>query len=201
MDEMDRGVTEVVTRLSQELASVLDPGRDLDADLELLDAEDLLVLTGAVELAGRLVDALRLAVAGAMDRSGAHGVDGHRTAKAALVHLCRVSGPEAQRRVHTARALRRLPDVASAFAAGRIPLEMAQALGRVASNPRVGEFLDGADAVFAEQAAEEQHDPFVAWLGEWERLADADGAEQPADAAHRHRRVTLVQNQADGRGC
>ncbi|WP_195210316.1 HNH endonuclease [Actinomarinicola tropica] len=198
MDAIERGVSDVVAQVGRELASVLAPERGLDADLELLDATDLLEVTGAVEQAGRLIDALRVALAGAIDRSGAHGVDGHRTAKAALVHLCRVSGPEAHRRVRTARALRRLPDVAGAFAAGRIPLEMAQAIGRATSNPRVQAFLDGADPIFAEQAVEEQHEPFVAWLGEWERLADADGAEQPGDAAHRHRRVTLVQNQADG---
>jgi hypothetical protein len=75
---------------------------------------------------------------------------------------------------------------------------MAHAMSRAVSNPRVQHLLDVADPVFAEQASTEAHDAFVAWLGEWERLADADGAEQDSDAAHRRRGVSLVQNHVDG---
>src|SRR5690606_17983907 len=120
------------------------------------------------------------------------------TAKAALQHLGRLSGPEAHRRVTTARVLRSLPDVAAAFDQGRVPTEMVHAIGRAASNRRVGPLLPVADPVFAEQAECEAHDDFVAWLAEWERLADADGADQDEEEAHRRRSVSLVQNQIDG---
>ena len=166
--------------------------------LASLDAEGALALVRDLEAVGRRLSAVQIDLAGVVERSGAYGVDGHRTAKAALVHLGRISGAEAHRRVHTARAMRMLPQVAASFSAGRIPVEMAQAIGRAVANPRVTPYLDSADPVFAEQATEESHEAFVAWLGEWERLADADGAEQLAETAHRHRRVTLVQNRGDG---
>jgi len=167
-------------------------------DLEVLDAEDLMGLVGDVEVVARRLDAVRVHLAGALDRTGAYTTDGHRSAKAALRHLGRLSGPEAHRRVQTARALRSLPDVAAGFDAGRVPTEMVHAVARVASNRRVGQFLAAADPIFAEQATEESHDDFVAWLAEWERLADADGADQDEEEAHRRRSVTLVQNRVDG---
>jgi len=167
-------------------------------DLELLEAEEMLGLVGGVDVLARRLDAFQVRLAGALDRSGAYTVDGHRSARAALRHLGRLGGPEAARRVRTARALRNLPEVGSAFDAGRVPTEMAHAISRVASNRRVGQFLADADPIFAEQSAVESHDDFVAWLGEWERLADADGADQNEEEAHRRRSVTLVQNQIDG---
>jgi Domain of unknown function (DUF222) len=167
-------------------------------DLDLLEAEELLGLVGGVEVVARRLDAFRVRLAGALDRSGAYTADGHRSAKAALRHLGRLSGPEAARRVRTARALRDLPVVGAAFDEGRVPTELAHAMGRVASNRRIGAFLAGADPIFAEQAAVESHDDVVAWLAEWERLADADGADQGEEEAHRRRSVTLVQSQIDG---
>ncbi len=185
--------------LAEVLTAIDGSGPRLDvAALVALDPRDLLQLVREVEVIARRLDAVRTVLADAVDRSGAHGVDGHRTAKAALVHLGRLSGPEAHRRVRTARALRSLPAVGAAFAAGTVPTELAHGIGRAAANPRGAAFLEPADAVFAEQAAREPHDAFVAWLGEWERLADADGAAHDAEAAHRRRGVTLVQNRLDG---
>ena len=68
-------------------------------DVELLGAEELLGLGGDVEVVARRLDAVRVRLARVLDRSGAYSVDGHRSAKAALRHLGRLSGPEAHRRV------------------------------------------------------------------------------------------------------
>jgi Domain of unknown function (DUF222) len=194
------GAAEGAVRVQLEEVAGLDAavGALAGLDLEVLEAEDLLGLVGDVEVVARRLDAVRVRLAGSLDRSGAYSVDGHRSAKAALRHLGRLSGPEAHRRVHAARALRDLPEVGSAFDAGQVPTEMVHAVGRVASNRRISQFLEGADAIFAEQAGVEAHDDFVAWLGEWERLADADGADQNDEEAHRRRSVSLVQNEIDG---
>lgn len=185
---------------SAEVLAQLEDGVSVVADVDFaaLPAEDLLVLVRDVEVAARRLSAVQVALADALDRTGAHSVDGHRTAKSALVHLGRLSGPEAHRRIRTARAVRSLPAVAAAFAEGTVPAEMAHAVGRAASNPRVGQYLDTADPIFAEQAATDTHEGFVNWLAEWERLADADGAAQDSDAGHRRRGVSMSQNQSDG---
>jgi Domain of unknown function (DUF222) len=194
------GAAEGAVRVQLDEVAGLDAAVGALAGLELesLEAEDLLGLVADVEVVARRLDSVRVRLAGSLDRGGAYSVDGHRSARAALRHLGRLSGPEAARRVRTARALRELPAVGAGFDAGRVPTEMAHAVGRVASNRRVGEFLEGADPIFAEQACEEPHDDFVAWLGEWERLADADGADQDDEQAHRRRSVSLVQNEIDG---
>src|SRR5690606_9650673 len=151
-----------------------------------------------VEAARRRLDAATDRVAGFVDRSGAFGVDGHGSAKAALAHLGRLPGAEAHARVRTARALVGLPAVAAAYARGEIPTAHVRLIVRVASNPRVREFLADADPIFAEQAGCEPYDAFRAWLRQWESLADADGAARDAERTHERRTASVVENAADG---
>src|SRR5688572_1046933 len=164
------------------------------ADLEVLDARELLGAVRDLEVVRRRFDQATDRLAGHVDATGAHQVDGHRSAKAAVKHLGRLSGPEAHRRVRTARVLRRLPAVAGAYEQGAIPTGSVREIVRVASNPRVAEFLDDADPVFAAMASSESYDDLVQWLAEWEALADADGAAQDAEHSHRRRNASLHQN-------
>lgn len=173
---------------------------DLHAvDLRRLTARELLQLAGALEIVGRRLDHARDTLAGHIDATGAHGVDGHKSAKSALVHINRVPGAEAHGSIQTARALRQLPEVDAAYAAGRIPTASVRAIARVASNPRVGCFLDDlVDRIFAEQASEATHDDMVSFVRDWERFADADGADQAREHAHRRRNGSLVRNDLAG---
>ncbi|HSL57205.1 MAG TPA: DUF222 domain-containing protein, partial [Acidimicrobiales bacterium] len=166
-------------------------------DLEVMDAPEVWAVVRRAEVVRRQMDHGTDRLAGHVDRTGAYGVDGHRNAKAALVHLGRLPGPEATQRLSRARALRWLPCVADAYRRGAVPTASVRAIARVASNPRVRPFLEGADAIFAEQAATEAHGDLVSWLGEWERLADADGAAQRSEITHARRRATLVQDPSE----
>lgn len=168
------------------------------ADLDALSGEELLEVERDLEVVRRRLDAATDRVAGQVESSGAFGVDGHRGAAAALRHLGRLPGAEARARVRTARLLARLPAVAAAYDAGTIPTAHVRAIVRVASNPRVQEYLAVADPVFAEQASCEPYEAFAAWLREWERLADADGAARDADAAHARRRATVHADDEGG---
>ena len=165
--------------------------RELERAVSALAAEPVAVLSGEellarvrdLEVVRRRLDAVTDRLAGVVDSTGAHGGDGRGSAKAAVVHVGRLSGAEAHGRVRTARLLSRLPAVAAAYAAGAVPTGHVRAIVRVVSNPRVHSYLEVADPVFAEQASSEPYAAFVAWLREWERLADADGTGAGADAS------------------
>jgi hypothetical protein len=168
-----------------------------DADLEVLAAEELLAVVRDLEVLRRRFDHATDRLAGELDRSGAHRVDGHRTARAALKHLGRLSGAEAHGRVQSARMLHRLPAVAAAYRRGEVPTGSCRAIARTAANPRVAEFLDHADAVFAAMAATDSYDDFIRWLADWEALAAYETAEFEADrqdaVAHHGETATIDQ--------
>jgi len=168
------------------------------AELDQLPAAEELALVGRLERLRRRLDAGTDRAAGHLDRSAAFSLDGHKSAKGALKAIGRLSGSEAHGRIQTARALRDLPLVQAAYERGEIPVAHVRAIGRVASNPRVEAHLPGADPIFAHQAALLGFDDFVAALREWERLADADGADQRADESHERRRAGLVRSDLNG---
>ncbi|MDE0803638.1 MAG: hypothetical protein OSA99_09975 [Acidimicrobiales bacterium] len=92
--------------------------------------------------------------AGHLDVSAAFSLGGHANARSALKHLGRLAGRESLGRVQTARALRDLPRVDAAYAAGRIPTGHVRAIARAAANPRVCDALTIADPGFVDQASE-----------------------------------------------
>lgn len=192
-------VTSVRSDLDVSL-DLLEDGVDqlLSADLDQLSAQEELALVGRLEQLRRRLDAGTDRAAGHLDRSAAFSLDGHKSAKGALVAIGRLSGADAHGRVRTARALRHLPMVEAAYLRGAIPVAHVRAISRVASNPRVAEHLPGADPVFAHQASVLAHDDFLAVLRQWEALADSDGADQAADESHERRRGGLLESMVNG---
>ena len=168
-----------------------------DVELSALTDRELLEAVRDLEVVRRRLDHATGRLIGQVDATGAFREDGHRTAKSAVTHLGRLPSAEAHARVRTARVLHRLPEVARGYADGTIPTPSVRAIVRVASNPRVVEFLYDADPLFAAMAATEPYDDLVRWLAEWEALADADGAEQQSEMTHRRRQASLRQ-QPDG---
>lgn len=168
-------------------------------DLGRLTAKESLALVRTVEVAQRRLEHVATRLAGHLDATGAYGVDGHRSAKAALVHIGRLPGAEAHARVQTARALRSLPGVEAVFAEGEAPVASVRAIARVAANPRVQGFLDEVvDEVFADQARTSRHGDLVAFVREWERVADSDGPGVDPARSFERRTASHVQNEADG---
>jgi hypothetical protein len=185
-------VEEVSEQLSAAVAAVH------ELDLTELSARELLSLTRELEVVARRVDAAVDRVVDEVDRTAAYRADGHRSTKAALVHLCRLPGAEAAARVRTARALRWLPQVAEVYRQGLVPTASVRAIARITANPRVRPFLAGADDDFADQAMTQSYGQLVEYLRHWERLADADGAEQDSERTHARRRASLLQDPVDG---
>lgn len=187
------GFEEVVAALGADVAELQ------GVDLGSLTARQLLTLAGKVEVISRRLDHAKDRLAGHIDATGAHGIDGHKTAKAGLVHINRVPGADVHGSLQTARALRRMPEVESAYAAGQIPTASVRAIARVAANPRVTHLIDDlVDRIFAEQARTASHDDLASFVRDWERFADADGADQDREHTHRRRNASLVRNDLAG---
>ncbi len=58
------------------------------------------------------------------------------------------------------------------------------ALGQLAANPRVAEYLDASEELLVSQASLLDFDDYVTLLAHWEALADADGAHGDHERAH-----------------
>ena len=178
-------------------------GLDLVArGLEVLAGEDLVPADGvagielvrAVEVVGRQVAALQTEVVAAVDRSGVHAGDGHRSAKVMVRHVANLSDAEAGRRDRRARCLAGLPVVAEAFAEGRVGVPQVDRVARVAANPRVRDQLWDLDGDLAVVARRLPYREFDRVLANWEAMVDEDGARDRNQAAHDARDSSLVQD-------
>ena len=166
-------------------------------DLASLTSPQQLAVIQVLETHRRRLDRQTDRVAGAVESSGAYGIDGHRSAKTAVKARCRVTGPEAHARLRNERMLRTMPTVAAAYARGDIPSESVRSIARTLANPRVADFGPFVDEVFAELAAVLSPDEFRGWLRDWVSVADVDGAEQAAEANHERRNFSLLENSID----
>jgi hypothetical protein len=190
---MSRDTTGVEqSTLLDRLGSVVAELQQVDMD-EIEPAEQLRFVRD-LEVVRRKLDHGTDRATGLVDAAAAFGVDGHRNVRDAVKHLGRLSGADALGRTQTVRALRLLPVVAEAYAAGRIPTAHMRLIARVAANPRVHQHLGVADPMFARLASRDPYGAFAAWMHQWTALADADGADRDDEITHRRRRLSLQQN-------
>ncbi|MGB9348047.1 MAG: hypothetical protein WCA90_18585, partial [Ilumatobacteraceae bacterium] len=95
---------DAVSRAATALAAVS------DVDPSQLDPDQSRGWLERVEELRRVVEAAAVAAAGVIDRSNPFRPQGFFSAKTAVKHMCRLSGPEAHRRVQTARLHAALPE-------------------------------------------------------------------------------------------
>ena len=165
-----------------------------EVDLAPSDGVAGIELVRAVEVVGRQVAALQTEVVAAVDRSGVHAGDGHRSAKVMVRHVANLSDAEAGRRDRRARCLAGLPVVAEAFAEGRVGVPQVDRVARVAANPRVRDQLWDLDGDLAVVARRLPYREFDRVLANWEAMVDEDGARDRNQAAHDARDSSLVQD-------
>lgn len=169
----------------------------LHSDVGTQQLHEALELITSIEQVGRQMDAVKVTVFDAIDRTGVYAVDGHRGAKPMIAHTGKLSGPEAAARQKTTRALRALPIVADLYRDGDISTCMVRKLGKTYSNPRVRDLMAEADGWFAEHALNDTYEFFDDVVSQWERLADEDGAESK-DARHERSRNHVMSQDDDG---
>lgn len=164
-------------------------------DTTLAGATDdaVVALVSELEVLGRRVAALQLAVMDEIHDRGLHRDDGHFSAKVMIRHMANLSPAEAAGREKARRALRDLPKVRGSFLAGTIGTDQVKLLGRVNSNRRIADEMGDRDETFVRQSAW-PYPEFELAVRSWERLTDQDGAEPAAERAHHNRDFTLVQD-------
>jgi hypothetical protein len=195
-----------VTRASAALAGLF------DVDASTLDATELRSWLEEVEGLRRTVEAVAVAAAGVVDRSNPFRAQGFLSTKTVVKHMCRLSGPEAHRRVQTARLHQALPEWADAEADGRVGAAQCELMARVAANPRIpAAVLERDSPALLDDAIDQSFDEFERRVRVWEALADPDGDRDRNERLHASRDVrvrprpeggwTLTGNLAELAGC
>lgn len=182
---VDPGVAEVLERFRASADALLAVG------LAPVDVVDACEVIRRLEAGVRVANAAQVGLLEEIDRRGLHHVDGHRTAKVMVRHNANLSDAEALRRARGVRVCRDLPAVAAAFQKGRIGRCQLDRIARVHANPRVTHLLAEVDADLAVVASRLPYRELDAYLTNWERLADEDGAgdEAERDEARRDFRI------------
>jgi len=147
-----------------------------DIDVSALDASEMRDWLVGIEQLRRSLEAVAVAAAGAVDRSNPFRDQGFFTAKTVVKHMCRLSGPEAHRRVQTARLHEALSDWAVAEADGDVGVAQSELMARIAANPRIASAVLERDAPsLLDDAIGLPFDEFERRARTWEALADPDG--------------------------
>ncbi len=188
------------------MEAVLDPttGEAIDALAAALDAlqatgvtpagaDDARRLISELETQARRLRSLQVELVAEVDRTGACVLDGHASAKVMVRHVANLSGAEAARRARCAKALRRLPIVQAAFAAGRIGGCQVERIARAHANPRVADTLEANEASFAAEAEANEYLTFDAMVDDWVRVVDQDGTRDDDQSSHHNRDAALLQ--------
>jgi hypothetical protein len=200
------GARRVIDRASIGLAGLF------DVDPSALDAVAMRGWLEQIEALRRTVEAAAVAAAGVVDRSNPFRAQGFLSTKTVVKHMCKLSGPEAHRRVQTARLHEALPDWADAEADGRVGVAQSELMARIAANPRIpAEVLERDSPALSDDAISQSFDEFERRVRMWEALADPEGDRDRNDRLHANRDVrvrprpeggwTITGNLAELAGC
>ncbi len=163
-----------------------------DIDPSTLDAVALREWLVGVEQVRRMVDAVGVTAAGRVDRCNPFREQGFFTAKTVVKHMTGLSGPEAFRRVQTARMHTGLPEWAQAHAEGRVGVAQCELMAHVVANPRLPAAVVERDAsALLDDAITLPFEEFERRVRTWEALADPNGDGDRNERQHATRDVTL----------
>jgi hypothetical protein len=163
-----------------------------DIDPATLDAVALREWLVGIEQVRRMVDAVGVTAAGRVDRCNPFRDQGFFTAKTVVKHMAGLSGPEAFRRVQTARLHNGLPVWADAHAQGRVGVAQCELMARVVANPRLAAAVVERDAPsLLDDAIGLPFEEFERRARTWEALADPDGDRDRNERQHAARDVML----------
>ncbi len=156
-----------------------------------MSASDVEIAAQSLDFVHRRAVAASALMVQRVETSQAFRSDGHRNVAAWGRSTHNWSSAESARMVRLARAMGLLPMFGAACLAGRIGVPQMHAIAAVTANPRVREFLDGADELFAGWAEGLPFDDLAVVLRHWEELADVEGARSRHDRAARDRRAAV----------
>jgi hypothetical protein len=185
----------VVDPRQQQALELAFQGLDLlfEAGFEPASSGDARELIRVVEGMGRRVDAARVEVVDAVDRSGVYREDGHASAKVMVRHHAGLSGAEAARRAKAVRACRSLDHMRELWRSGTIGSCQVHCLARAFGNKRVRPQMVESETTLLRWAREQQFLDFDHLVRDWVRFVDEDGARDRNQAAHEQRDASLLQ--------
>lgn len=159
----------------------------LAADLDELDAR-----IRELELLRRRVEAELALTIGRAAAAGLPDVDGHRSMKGYLRATCNWSNPTVAAHRRLARAYAVVPGLADAVHAGRVGLDQATVLAKLAANPRIRARVVECAEMLLEIAERYDFEDFHRAAQRFEMLADADGAHRDLDSARAARNARVL---------
>ncbi len=169
-----------------------------DVDPSGFDAVMMRQWLEGVERVRRTVEAAAVAAAGSIDRSNPFRHQGFFSTKSAVKHMCALSGPEAHRRVQTARLHDALNEWKAAEIDGRVGVAQSELMARVVANPRLpAAVVERDSAALLDDAISLPYDDFERHVRTWEALADPDGDRARNERQHANRDVR-VQPRPEG---
>ncbi|MGH9263641.1 MAG: DUF222 domain-containing protein [Acidimicrobiales bacterium] len=179
------------------MAVVVDATTELLAAVDALGAADPAALADGetIQALHRQLERLNAVVTratAAFDAGRAWEDEGARSASSWIAVRCNQPVASARRRVQLGRALRHMPAVEAAWLAGDVG-EAHVALLAGARTPATAEAFARDQEWLVTQARALPYRHFARALAYWRQLADPDGAEASAEAAHRARRLHLSQ--------
>jgi hypothetical protein len=163
-----------------------------NVDVDALSAADLRCWMESVEALRRTIDSTAVAAVGVVDRSNPFRPQGWSCAKTVVQHVCGLSGPEAHRRVQTARLHAALPDWAHAEAEGLVGVAQCRLMARIAANPRIpAAVLERDSPSLLDDAIGASFAEFELRARTWEALADPAGDRARHERLHADRSVRI----------
>lgn len=170
----------------------MEAGTDTAApDLGAMKPAEVEALARQLDSARRVAEATMAQFLQRAEAAGVHHEAGFRQVAGWGRGSCNWSGAEAHRLAKLGRAFTCLPQFAQASLVGSVSISAMHAVAAVAANPRVGQHLAEADALFTDWACNKDFDDLSMLLHHWSELADEDGARSKHDRAARHRRASI----------
>lgn len=146
-----------------------------------------------LELTQRHLDAEMAAIIAEGDRRNIAAADDHHSMKGWLKANANWSNAHVARSRKLAKTITALPQVGDALLAGRIGVDQADELARVAANRRVVEQLPDSIRILLLQAEQLSFEDARTCLRRWEMLADLDGAHREREQSHQQRTATVTE--------
>ncbi len=168
-------------------------------DPSAAEPQVLAQLVEGTEQLRRMVDAAATSVACAIDASTPFRSLGYLNTRTFLKQRAQLSGPEAHRRIQTARMRNHLDEWATAARTGSVGVAQSEAMARVAANPRIDAELLARDAgMLLDDAINLPYADFDRNLRTWEALADPIGDDVRNERAKARREVNLTPRPGGG---
>ncbi len=146
-----------------------------------------------LELTHRRLDAEMAAIIAEGERRNIAAVDGHHSMKGWLRANANWSNAHVSRSRKLAKTVTALPAIGDALAAGRIGVDQADELARVATNRRVADQLPDSINILLIQAEQLSFEDARTCLRRWQALADLDGAHRDREMSHERRTATVTE--------